>query len=434
MGVSLVRLHQPLESLRRAIGLCDGFARLQSNHRVLLKPNIPFCFAIPPYGMVTTTSILESLVHLLAEHGCGDVTIGEGTVEILGSSTYKAYHWTHIDRLARRYGVRLIDLNRGPFASVDLGGVRAQVSTAAFEADFLVNLPVLKTHSQTRVSLGFKNLKGFLSPTSKTKFHGTGRLNELICRLNEAIRSSLTVIDGTYVLENGPDTVLGTAYRKNLIIAGQDAFACDVVGARAMGIDPSEVGYLREYSTTHGRSLDLEAIQVEADMDSMIFSPRLNWKPDVARELLAPADIRGLSVPYAGESLCSRCYATLGVSLVGLISDSPSTDFGGAVICCGKEVRPPPDARKIVLYGDCSVKNNAGIGRAFVVRGCPPSLARSLVALWTSLHSRREMLRAIPVRVLKLAAMRAGIYSDRLPKWRRYQTVDFDRTHFSLSS
>jgi uncharacterized protein (DUF362 family) len=433
MTVSVVRLQHPLESLRRAVMLCDGFAQLRENHRVLLKPNIPFCFNMPPYGMVTTTTILDGLSRLLIEHGCTDISIGEGTVELLGSNTLKGYKWTHIDRLARRYGLRLVDLNKGPFQKVDLGGIAVQVSTAAFETDFLINIPVLKTHSQTKVSLGFKNLKGFLSPSSKIKFHGTGRLNELICRLNEVIRVDLTVIDGTYVLEKGPDTVLGTAYRKDLILASRDAFACDVVGASIMGIDPSEVRSLREYAIAHGRSLDLEAIQVRGETNLAPFIETLDWKPDVASELLAPAGIGGLSVPYPGESLCSRCYVTLGLALLALIGDNPRTHFEDAMICCGKDVKAQPWAKRILLYGDCAIKNNSSISRASRVEGCPPTINRSLIALWETSLSKPRLLKTIPLRMLKQAGARAGLYSDKLPKWRKYKSGDFDRNHFSAA-
>jgi uncharacterized protein (DUF362 family) len=386
---------------------------------------------MPPYGMVTTTSILDGLSRLLVEHGCTDISIGEGTVELLGSNTLKAYEWTHIDRLAKRYGLRLVDLNKGPFQKVDLGGVAVQVCTAALETDFLINIPVLKTHSQTKVSLGFKNLKGFLSPSSKTKFHGTGRLNELICRLKEVIRVDLTVIDGTYVLEKGPDTVLGTAYRKDLIFASRDAFACDIVGASIMGIDPSEVGYLKEYAIAHGRSLDPEAIEVRGETNLATFTQRLDWKPDVVSELLAPAGIGGLSVPYPGESLCSRCYVTLGLALLALIGDNPGMHFEDSLICCGKDVRAQPWAKRILLHGDCAVNNNASISRASRVEGCPPTINRSLIALWATFLSRPRLLKTIPLRALKQAGAGVGLYSDKLPKWEDYTSPDFDRRHFS---
>ena len=49
-----------------------------------------------------------------------------------------------IDTIARRYGVKLVDLNQGPFRQVDLDGLKVQIAEAAFENDFLINVPVLR--------------------------------------------------------------------------------------------------------------------------------------------------------------------------------------------------------------------------------------------------------------------------------------------------
>jgi hypothetical protein len=251
--------------------------------------------------------------------------------------------------------------------------------------------------------------------------------------LNEVIKSDLTVIDGTYVLAKGPDTVLGTAHRKDVLIASRDVYACDVVGAKIMGIDPSEVGYLREYASVHARSLDPEAIQLKGDVHLAACSETLDWKPDVVTELLSPSGMKGLSIPYPGESLCSRGYATLGLALIALICDAPHTDFGNAVICCGNDVKPQAGAQKIILYGDCAIKNNRDISQASRVRGCPPTLGESLMALWNTLLGKPGMLRVAPLRMLKQAGVKVGVYSDSLPKWERYKSLDFDRRHFSAA-
>ena len=434
MAVSVVKMSEPLESLRRAVALCDGFERLNRHGRVLIKPNVAYGMRLPPYGITTTTSILEGLIQLLAERGCSDISIAEGCVEILGFDTKKAYARTQIDKLAKRYGARLLDLNRGPFRQVDLGGVKVQIAKAALETDFLINVPVLKTHSQTNVSLGFKNLKGCLSPASKVKFHVTKRLNHLIYLLNEVLRSDLTVIDGTYMLENGPEIVLGTAHRKNLIIAGQDVFACDVVGATILGIDPSEVGYLREFAEAHGRSLNMDAIQIKGEEDIDALREQLSWKADVAKELLAPAGITGLSVPYPGESLCSRCYATLGVALVAFTGENSNRDFGDAAIYSGGELEQETRRQKTILYGNCAIKNNSlKPCTSMKVKGCPPRLTDTLFALCKSLLSRPRALRVMSVALLKLAGVGIGIYDYSLPKWRRYRSGTFDKRHFALS-
>jgi uncharacterized protein (DUF362 family) len=73
--------------------------------------------------------------------------------------------------VAKRYGAKLVDFNSEPFEEVQLEKIKVKISRWALESDFLINLPVLKTHRQTKVSLGMKNLKGCLAIESKKKFH-----------------------------------------------------------------------------------------------------------------------------------------------------------------------------------------------------------------------------------------------------------------------
>jgi hypothetical protein len=86
MVVSVMKLQEPLESLRQAIELRGGFEGLGRNDKVLIKPNICLSEWMPLYGLVTTTSLLEGLVQLLVEQGCHDISISEGPVDILALS------------------------------------------------------------------------------------------------------------------------------------------------------------------------------------------------------------------------------------------------------------------------------------------------------------------------------------------------------------
>jgi uncharacterized protein (DUF362 family) len=384
--------------------------------------------------MTTTTSILEGLLQLLTEHGCDDVTIAEGSIEVLGFGTRKAYAHTQIDKLAKKFGVRLIDLNQGPFRQVDLGGVHVQIAETALEADFLINVPVLKTHGLTKVSLGFKNLKGCLSPGSKTKFHATNRLNHLIYLLNEVVKSHLTVIDGTYILEKGPDTLLGTARRKDVYIASPDGLSCDVVGSWILGIDATEVGYLCEYAQAHGRTLDIEAVHITGERDLVGLRERLDWKPDVVKELLTPVRITGITIPHPGDSLCSRCYTNLGLALVALVEDNGNRDFGDAVIHCGKGETPDEHGGKTLVYGNCAIKNRRPNSRKSTpIKGCPPRLRDTLPAFFVELLGWRRALTVMPPGLLRLAGARMGVYKYAVPKWKAYESDTFDKRHFRVS-
>jgi uncharacterized protein (DUF362 family) len=387
--------------------------------------------------MVTTSTIIELIVQLLLEHGCRDISIGEGAIigifEELEPSTKRGFRGTGIERVAKKYGVELIDFNKGPFQEVDLGGVKAQVSRTALEADFLINVPVLKTHFQTKVSLGFKNLKGCLNKASKKRFHTSNRLDLSIYWLNEALKSDLVIIDGIYMLEKGPETLAGIAHRKDLIIVSPDIFECDVVGATILGIDPSQVDYLREFAQRHNRSFDISAIQIKGeDIESL--KEHLEWQFEPDRELLSPKGVTGLSAPPPGQTLCCACAATLALALSILAKDNPKMDFGGAELYYGLELRPERDTPNIILYGNCAIRSNNGLQNATMIKGCPPTLTATLVALMKTLLSKPRMLRIMLLRVIKLIGIRLGIYHEVFPRWERYRAREFDKTHFSLKN
>jgi len=434
MTVSLVRFDGSLDSLRRAIELCNGFEKLNVDDRVLIKPNNCFRHPItPPYGMVTTSTIIELIVQLLLEHGCRDISIGEGAIigifEELEPYTKRGFRGTGIERVAKKYGVELIDFNKGPFQELDLGSVKAQVSKTALEADFLINVPVLKTHFQTKVSLGFKNLKGCLNKASKKRFHTSNRLDLSIYWLNEAIKSDLVIIDGIYMLEKGPETLAGIAHRKDLIIASPDIFECDVVGATILGIDPSQVDHLKEFAQKHNRSFDISAIQIKGE-DIQSVEERLEWQFVPDRELLSPKGVTGLSAPPPGQTLCCACAATLALALSILAKDNPKMDFGGAQLYYGLELKPERDARDVLLYGNCAIKSSKGLENATRIEGCPPTLTKTLITLMRVLLNRPRMLRMVFVRFIKLMGIRLGIYKEVFPKWERYRSKEFNKRHF----
>ena len=434
MTVSLVKFDGSLDSLRKAIELCGGFEKLNKSDRVLIKPNNCFRHRImPPYGMVTTSWIVDGVVQLLLEYGCKDISIGEGAIigifDELEPYTKKGFKGTGIEKIAKKYGIKLVDFNAGAFNELDLGGIKVQVSRAALDTDFLINVPVLKTHFQAKVSLGFKNLKGCLNKDSKKRFHTSKRLDTLICLLNEAIKSDLVIIDGIYMLEKGPETLAGVAHRKDLIIASPDVFECDVIGATILGMDPAQVDYLREFAQRHNRSFDISAIQIKGeDIESL--KEQLEWRFEPDKELLTPAKITGLSAPHPGQTLCSACGATLALALSIFGKDNQGMDFGGVAFYYGLGLRPERDTQKVFLYGDCAIRSNKGLQNATNIEGCPPTLTKTLLALMKALLGKPRMFRMLLLRAIKLIGIRLGIYKEIFPRWERYQSKEFDKTHF----
>jgi hypothetical protein len=248
--------------------------------------------------------------------------------------------------------------------------------------------------------------------------------------LNEAIKSDLVIIDGIYMLEKGPETLVGVAHRKDLIITSPDIFECDVVGATILGIDPAQVDYLREFAQRHDRSFDIGAIQIKGE-DIQSLKEQLEWRFEPDKELLTPAVITGLSAPYPGQTLCSACGATLALALSIFGKDNPGMDFGGAALYYGLELEPGRDTQKVLLYGDCAIRSNKGLQNVIEIEGCPPTLTKTLLALMKSLLSKPKMFRLLFLQAIRLIGIRLGVSQEIFPRWERYRSKEFDKTHFS---
>ena len=242
--VSIVKYEKPLDSVRKAVDLSHGLDHLPANARVFIKPNIVFwtkATNFPKYGVITTSRIVEDMVVLLKERGIDDISIGEGTVlrdpKDMATQLH-AFESLGYRELTKRYGVKHINIWQRPFEKIDLGDdVELKFNTDIINSDFVVDLPVMKTHSMTMVSLGIKNLKGMIDIPSRKKCHNTHPDKDLhfwVSRLADKMPPIFTLLDGIYTAERGPN-IDGRMHRSNLLVASADILSADMVGAKILG-------------------------------------------------------------------------------------------------------------------------------------------------------------------------------------------------------
>lgn len=428
--VAIVRFDGTQDSMVKALELCDGLDGLKACDKVLLKPNILWGGTknMPPYGRVTTSVIVECLLQILHDRGCRDITIGEGTIpnKELDSTTARGFHWTGIAKVAEKYGAKLVDFNSEPYEELYLEAVKIKVARCVVDSDFLIDIPVLKAHRQTKVSLGMKNLKGCLAINSKKKFH-MHDLNRLIALLNMKVRPSLTIIDGVYGLERGPE-FLGTPHRMNLIIAGKDVFSCDIVGAAVMGIKPDEVDHLREYASLPGRIASLDGVEIKGEPVDQV-ARKFEWRLSF-EEVFRQYGIEGLTIQEPGNSFCSGCSAIL-TALAGVLTkDCPGEIFDGVEICAGREVRAKTESKKVLLLGDCAVSTNKELKDAVRIMGCPAPILDTVMAVALKCLPPRKAAAILIPRTFKNIVTKLGIYHEAFPAFGSCLPPEFDKKHF----
>jgi uncharacterized protein (DUF362 family) len=386
--VSIVRYEKPRESVRKAVEICRGLDHLPPKPRVFIKPNIVFWTVeanFPKYGVITTSRVVEDLVIVLKEYGVADIVIGEGTVLRPPQATEQqehAFETLGYTALQKRYGVKLLNIWKRPFKQIDLGaGVILKFNADILESDFVVDLPVLKTHSMTKVSLGIKNLKGMIDIPSRKKCHSADAQKDLhfmVARLADPMPPMLTLLDGIYTTERGPN-IDGTMHRSNLLVASADVLSADMVGAAVLGHNPKDVPHLVHAARNRNRPHDLSDIAVVGESIDNVRSTHQYDFPYTADDRLplpmSKMGVKGLSYYKYDLSLCTYCSGLTRTVIYAIARAWKGEPWDDVEVLSGKVMQPAGGKKKTILFGKCMCqvhKDSAGIREMIPIKGCPP--------------------------------------------------------------
>lgn len=387
--VAIVKYEKPLESVQKAVRLSKGLDHLPSNAKVFVKPNVVFWtkeVPFPKWGVITTSRIVEDMVVILKEHGISDITIGEGMVTLTPKdieTPAHAFETLGYNVLKKRYGVKPINIFERPFEKIDLGdGTTLKFNKDILNSDFVVDLPVMKTHAQTVLSLGFKNLKGMIDISSRKKCHNADPerdLNYMVARFPDKLPPIFTLIDGVYTCERGPN-IDGRMHRSNLLVASRDIFSADLVGTKVLGHEPAEVPYLIHAALNRGRPTDLSDVEVVGErIEDVASYHEYDFPYNKDGTLPRPMEkmgIKGLSYRKYDLTMCTYCSGITGLVLTAIAQAWKGEPWDDIEILTGKVMKPSPGKKKTILLGKCMYqanKDDPDIQEMIAVKGCPPS-------------------------------------------------------------
>jgi len=238
------------------------------------------------------------------------------------------------------------------------------VSHFLYDCDVVINLPVLKTHFNTLITVAIKNLKGLLRPVDKRRLHEM-ELHLALGVVAQLVRPEVTVTlcDALTAYEGmGPSS--GTPVEMNLLLASGDFVALDAVVCDLSGVEPASARLVRECAALGVGVGDLDQIQVVGEKLS---EHRRRFK--LPWEALAD-DFPGLTVHSRGA--CSGCTMNLCAAL------SEVSARGQKVTCDSILIGPGPETEADLLVGKCAAQ---GKGRKADAEGCPPVIGEIRRAL-----------------------------------------------------
>jgi len=284
--------HRMTKALMEA---ADVIKQIPSGASVALKPNLVVA-GTPESGATTHGGVLSGCIEYLQDHGVREISVIEGSW--VGADTGRAMRACGYDQVCRRYDVPFFDLKRDKTRRVSTPLRSMDICRRALEAGYLIDLPVLKGHCQTRMTCALKNLKGCIPDQEKRRFHSEGLMRP-IAALAAALRPHLIIVDnicGDLDFEEGGNPV----YTGRMLL-GFDPVQIDAYGCRLMGLPLSAVPYIKlaeQFGAGHTALEESEIVSLN----------------EPAAGLAAPARSRTvdrLGKQVRQDSACSACYAGL---------------------------------------------------------------------------------------------------------------------------
>jgi uncharacterized protein (DUF362 family) len=256
--VAVVKGERGHEPVFKALDLIDYKSALAGWDKVLIKVNF-ITDKTWDTGATTDPIVVEAIIKKLEDLPV-KVYVVESDATI--TSADKAFEKTGMREMCNRNGVECMNLryvkDKVKLTIPDGEALKSITVPRLVTESAVISAAKLKTHSDTGVTLGMKNMFGLLPDKYKGKYHLKG-ISKVVVDINTVLKPKLTVIDGFVGME-GSGPVDGEPVQMNLIIAGTDTVATDATACRVMGIDPHEIKHIRK---AHEKGLgNIDDIQV----------------------------------------------------------------------------------------------------------------------------------------------------------------------------
>ena len=325
--------------------VADAAGMIPDGAKIVIKPNLVNASPAES-GATTHPGAVSGCIAYLQAKGFSDISVIESSW--VGERTENAARVCGYDKLCAGYNVPFCDLKKGQTRIADTPFRPMEIAALALDADFFIDIPVLKGHCQTVMTCALKNLKGCLPDHEKRRFHTDG-LTKPIAALAAVLKPDLVIVDsicGDLYFEEG-----GNPVQTNRMMLGTDALQIDAYGCALMGLDITDVPYLplaEKWGAGSSTILPDDIVRLNEPSQSMSYPP-------------ASGKVKSLVKNVIADSACSACYASLVRALY--IAEKEGRKIDGKI-----HIGQGFQGRKIA---------GIGIGRCCAgadkcVMGCPP--------------------------------------------------------------
>lgn len=240
----------------KAVETMGGMGRfVRKGSTVVIKPNIGWDRS-PEQAGNTNPRVVAALADMAYKAGAKRVNV----FDITCNEARRCYASSGIASAAEAAGAKVYFPDEWDIVKASFGYKSPMegwpILRDAIECDTFINVPVLKHHGLTRLTLSIKNLMGVCGGNRGQMHFNIG---PKLVDLSRFINPDLTVIDAYRVLmRNGPTGGdLADVKTMKTVIAATDPTLADTYAAGLVDVDPMTVPYLKTAAQEKYGSLDV---------------------------------------------------------------------------------------------------------------------------------------------------------------------------------
>ena len=228
---------------------------------VIVKPNIGFDRR-PAQAATTNPELVGEVVRLALKAGAREVKV----IDRPTSNARRCYANSEIEKSVRAAGGKMQHIRPNRYKDVDFPNGELIKSWPIYrdylEADKVINIPIAKQHSRTRLTLGLKNLMGMMGGNRGLIHLG---LTKNLIDITSEILPTVTIIDGYRVLTaNGPSGGnLADVRKLRTLIMSTCTVTADCLATELFGLRHTDVGHLREALSRGINHFDLDNLNLK---------------------------------------------------------------------------------------------------------------------------------------------------------------------------
>ena len=348
---------------------------------IVLKPNAGHPAAAGT-SVNTSPGLVAAVINEVKKANPKEIIVAESAA--IGCDTFDVLDKSGIGAAAENAGARLIDIKKDKdLINIPIRDARSDLKKVKLprfllEAEYIINLPIFKSHASMVFTCALKNLKGVVQDVTHQQMHQTD-LAAAMMDVWSVIRPDLSIADLIRPAEGfGPHTTLPIEF--GCLVGSKDPVALDATACRMTGLGLDKVAYFSAAMERGLGNYDEDLIELRGRNIQEVFKQL--WFPYLEGFETWP------EYNIDADGACSSCAALVAFSMEKLKALNEYGKNAGCTILLGpkrdEDIPKDVDPNNIILVGDCLRRfRDKGVGHW--VGNCPPLEPH---VLWTIVDRR----------------------------------------------